>query len=158
MASDPARELHAEVLIDAPAQRVWDVLTDLGAMVEGSPELVMMVPLLPGGLRPGQQYLGLNRRKLVVWPTRNVVVEVAAERRLVWDTTTSGARWIYELEPDGDRTRLTARRPVPRKLTWVGSVVAERLLGGAEQHADELEAALGSTLDYIRRASERAGA
>ena len=57
-----------------------------------------MVPLKPGGLRVGQWYLGINRRKAVVWPTRSVVAVLEPGRRLAWDTRSSGARWIWELE------------------------------------------------------------
>lgn len=150
-----ARELRAEVSIDAPPRRVWDVLTGFTAMIEGSPELMALVPLLPGGLRRGQQYLGLNRRRFVVWPTRNVIVDLEPECRIAWDTTSSGARWIYELEPEGSGTRLTLRRSVPKRLTAISRVFATGLLGGKEQHADELEAALDVTLASIRGAAER---
>jgi len=59
-----------------------------------------MVPLKPGGLKLGQQYLGINRRKAVIWPTRSVVAVLEPEQALAWDTRSSGARWIYELESD----------------------------------------------------------
>ena len=84
----------------APAEQVWQAVTDLRRMPRWSPELVRMVPLRRGGLRVGQTYLGVNRRGAVVWPTRNVVRELAAPRVLSWDTASSGARWIYRVEPD----------------------------------------------------------
>lgn len=153
--TDAARGLRAEVFIDASTRRVWDVLTDFSAMIEGSPELMKLVPLRPGGLRRGQQYLGINRRRFVVWPTRNVIVDVQPEHRLAWDTTSSGARWSYELAPEGSGTRLSVRRCVPKRLTMISRVFATGLLGGTAQHADELESALDVTLAAIRSAAEK---
>jgi uncharacterized protein YndB with AHSA1/START domain len=144
------RELTASILVAAPAEQVWTALTDFGRMPRWSPELVRMLPLRPGGLRVGQWYLGVNRRGAVVWPTRNVVVEVDHRRHLAWDTTSSGARWVYDLEPAGGSTRLTLRRPVPRRLTRLSAVFAAALLGGADHHADELEEGMRSTLEALR--------
>ena len=93
------------------------MLGDIRRMPELSPELVRMIPLKKGGLRPGQWYVGVNRRKGVLWPTRSVVADVEPGRLVAWDTKTSGARWIWELSPDGTGTRVVHRRPVPRRLT-----------------------------------------
>lgn len=149
------RELAAEVVVAAPAARVWRVLTDFRNLVAASPELIAMTPLKPGGLRPGQWYVGWNRRGAAVWPTRNVVAEVILNQRLVWDTTSSGARWIYQLAPEGDRTRLSLRRPVPHRLTALSGLFATAFLGGAGSHADELEAGMRTTLEHLRGVAER---
>jgi len=148
------RELRADATIDAPADRVWDLLTDLSQMPDWSPELVRMVPLKRGGLREGQWYLGINRRKAVVWPSRSVVAVVEPGRSLAWDTKSSGARWIWELIPEGDRTRVVHRRPVPRALTPIGKVFAASFLGGADEHADELEAGMAQTVSRLKAAAE----
>ena len=111
------RELRAEAVVAASPERVWAVLSDVRRMPELSPELVSMVPLKGGGLRVGQWYLGLNRRKAVIWPTRSVVAELEPGRRVAWDTKSSGARWIWELSWEGEGTRVVHRRPVPRRLT-----------------------------------------
>lgn len=154
-ASGADRELRAETVVAADPARVWSVLTDLARMPEWSPELVRMVPLRPGGLRVGQQYLGVNRRRAVVWPTRNVVVAVDPERSLAWDTVSSGARWIYELAPVESGTLVVHRRPVPSgRLTLVSRVFAPAFLGGTAQHADELEEGMALTLDRLRAAVE----
>ena len=68
------RELIATTTIAAPPAQVWALLTDFSRMPSWSPELVRMVPLLRGGLRVGQQYLGINKRKAMIWPTRSVAV------------------------------------------------------------------------------------
>ncbi|WP_459968519.1 SRPBCC family protein [Nocardioides pyridinolyticus] len=154
--SGPAdRELRVEDVIEAPPEQVWALLTDFSRMPDWSPELVRMVPLKPGGLRVGQWYLGVNRRKAVVWPTRSVVAAVEAGRRLVWDTRSSGAQWIWELAPegaDGGSTRVVHRRPVPGRLTGLSHVFAGAFLGGVAGHADELEAGMARTVARLKSA------
>jgi hypothetical protein len=151
----PDRELRAEAVVRAEPERVWTLLADVGRMKEWSPELVGMWSLLPGGLRTGQQYVGLNRRRFVVWPTRSVVAVLEPGRRLAWDTRSSGARWIWELEPAGPgETRVVHRRPVPEKLTLLSNLFAGALLGGAGGHADELEGHMQTTVERLRAAAE----
>ncbi len=149
------RELRAEVTVGASPDKVWAILTDLKQMPDWSPELVRMLPLKTGGLRVGQWYLGINRRKAVVWPTRSVVAEVDSGRSLAWDTKTTGARWIFELTPEGDGTRLVQRRPVPKRLTGLAKAFAAAFLGGIGEHADELEQGMRHTLEGIKAAAER---
>lgn len=155
MSTAAARELRAETVVAAPPARVWAALTDLRRMPEWSPELVRMVPLTPGGLRVGQQYVGLNRRKAVLWPTRSVVAVLEPERTLAWDTRSSGARWIYELSPEGSGTRVVQRRPVPTGITVLSKVFAPLFLGGSDEHADELEQGMAETLARLKAALER---
>jgi len=154
MSDKAARELSASATIDAPPARVWAALTDLTRMPRWSPELLRMVPLKPGGLKVGQQYLGLNRRKAVIWPTRSVVAALEPEQTLAWDTKSSGARWIYELSPDGAGTKVVHRRPVPRKLTLLSKVFTPLALGGSDEHADELEQGMAQTLARLKAAVE----
>jgi uncharacterized protein YndB with AHSA1/START domain len=153
-AAGAERELRAEATVDAPADRVWAALTDFSRMPDWSPELVRMVPLKRGGLRLGQWYLGINRRKAVVWPTRSVVAVLEPGRSLAWDTRSSGARWIWELVPDGERTRVVHRRPVPRRLTPISKVFAPVFLGGGSAHADELETGMAQTVARLKAAVE----
>jgi uncharacterized protein YndB with AHSA1/START domain len=150
-----ARELRAEIQIGAEPDAVWAAITDLRRMPEWSPELVRMVPLRPGGLRVGQQYVGLNRRKAVVWPTRSVVTALDPGRTLAWDTRSSGARWIYELSPAGTGTRVVQRRPVPQGITLLSRVFAPLFLGGGDGHADELELGMLRTLERLKASLER---
>lgn len=154
MTASTVRELYAETTIAAPPAQVWSVLTDLNRMPDWSPELVVMKALKPGGLKVGQQYVGINRRKGVVWPSRNVVATLEPDKVLAWDTKSSGARWIYELTPAGSGTRVVQRRPVPGKLTLLGKAFATVFLGGGEQHCAELEAGMASTLERLKAAVE----
>jgi uncharacterized protein YndB with AHSA1/START domain len=150
------RELRAETTIAAPPERVWELVTDFDRVPEWSPELVKMVALKPGGLRPGQWYLGINRRKAAVWPTRSVLAVLEPGRAVAWDTRSSGARWIWELEAagDGEATHVVHRRPVPRQITLLSRVFAPAFLGGSVEHADELEAGMQRTVDRLKAAAE----
>ncbi|MGN6161653.1 MAG: SRPBCC family protein [Marmoricola sp.] len=148
------RELRAETVIDAPVGTVWATLSDVSRMPEWSDECIKMLPLKSGGLRVDQWYLGLNRRKAVIWPTRSVVSALEPEAKLSWITKSSGAEWIYELSAEGPRTRVVHRRPVPRGLTRISKLFAPLALGGSVRHADELEASMGRTLERIKAAVE----
>lgn len=148
------REMRAEVFIDASPNVVWGALTNFRNMADASPELVTMKPLTSGGLKKGQRYVGINRRRAMVWPTMNVIVDVEPRRRLEWATTTSGANWIFELTPEDEGTRLVQRRTVPKKITSASNLVAGALLGGAENHADELDDSMEGTLAHIKTVAE----
>lgn len=151
---DSARELRASLTVDASPQKVWDTVTDFSNLAAASPELVTMLAIGRGGPRPGQTYIGLNRRRLVVWPTRNRIRTVEPERELSWDTVTSGARWVFGLVERGDQTVLTLSRPVPGKLTALSNLFAKVLLGGAEGHADELDQGITETLRELKLRAE----
>ncbi|MEB3367295.1 SRPBCC family protein [Saccharopolyspora mangrovi] len=152
--ADVERDMRAEVTIDAPPERVWELLTRTRTHADASPELVAMLPLKPGGFREGQWYLGVNRRKVVIWPTRNVVTVFEPQRRLAWDTTTSGARWTFELAPTDSGSRLVEHRVLTRKLPKISTAFAALALGGESEHADELEAGMLETLRRIKAAAE----
>lgn len=153
-ATAPEPALHAEVLVDATPDEVWSAVTDLKLMAEGSPETVTMLPLKRGGLREGQWYVGINRRKAVVWPTRNVVSTVEPGRTLAWDTKTSGTRWTYRVEPAADGVRLSLTRTVPGRRTVVGKVFAAIALGGKDGHDVDLQHGMRRTLEHIKAAVE----
>jgi len=148
------RELRAEIDINATPAKVWAILTDFANLADASPELVAMKPLLPGGLRLGQHYLGWNRRKSFFWPTLNTVITLEDEKTIAWDTIGSGARWIFELTPTTTGTRVVQRRPIPVGRAAIGRFVATYFLGGATSHDDELQAGMGQTLIHLKQLAE----
>ena len=103
---------------------------------------------------PGQWYLGINRRGLVVWPTRSVLTDVEPGRLLAWDTATSGARWVWELAPHAGGTRVVHRRPVPRRLTMLTRLFATLFLRGPSRHTDDLEQDMARSVANLQRAVE----
>lgn len=153
MSADVARELRAESVLQASPRQVWQLLGDLSRMPRWSPETVRMVPLKRGGRRVGQWYLGINRRGAVWWPTRSVLTELEPERRIAWHTTSSGAHWIWELEPVEDGCRVVHRRPVSR-VPRTARVFAATFLGGLPHHVDDLERDMQVTVDRLKQAVE----
>lgn len=145
--------MTAEEVIGADPHRVWAALTDFRALADASPELVAMLPTRPGGLRIGQRYVGINRRKAVLWPTVNRIDTVRAAQQLAWTTTSSGAHWDYTLTPEGDGTRVVLTRTAAG-LPKFAVLIAKALLGGVAPHADEIEDGMSVTLDRLKVAVE----
>ena len=84
-----------------------------------------------------------------------MVIDVEPGRRLAWDTTSSGARWIWELIPTGlGRTSCT---PAPYLAGYVADAVVRRaLLGGAATHTDDLEQDMAGSVRRLKEVVERA--
>ncbi len=147
--------ISAAVEIDAPPERVWDVVGDVTRMPEWSPELRRLRLLGSGQVRVGTRMLGLNRRGWVAWPTTSVVTRLEPGRAVAWRTRESGATWTYELEAAAGGTRLTGRRDLP--AFSVGTAVLGPVIGGAAGHDRELAAGIRTTLGRIKRTVEAAG-
>ncbi len=143
--------ISATIDILAGADEVWTVISDLARMPEFSPELRRAFVLGKPGV--GANIIGINRRKVVVWPTTSKVVRWEPGRAVAWRTRESGATWIYELEPTPTGTRVTSRRVLPRFT--LGTAVLGPVIGGAEGHDAELADGMRLTLERIRAAVEK---
>jgi len=147
--------LEASVDIAASPPQVWRVVSDLSRMGEWSPECIGMWSL--SRPRRGGWIVGLNRRRMVVWPTTARFTRYEPEQALAWRMTESGAEWTYELTPGPLGTRLTERRTLPPTgMRWVGRRFARLALGGADSHDAELLAGMRTTLSRIKAAAEAA--
>ncbi|MPZ96845.1 MAG: SRPBCC family protein [Propionibacteriales bacterium] len=144
--------IDAAVDVDAPAGTVWSIVSDVARMGEWSPECrkVLLVGAKTADL--GVRMVGINKRRLVVWPTWSRIVRFEPGRAIAWRTRESAATWTYELESTAAGTRLVARRAVggfsvPTKLL-------APLLGGAAGHDRELADGLRATLERIKAEAE----
>ena len=82
-------EIHTEIEIDAPASKVWEILTDRPAWSEWNPVLVR----LDGPLRVGAKHeLGIRIGRRVL-PLKVRVVEFDAPRALAWK---GGASLVFK--------------------------------------------------------------
>ena len=106
--------ITASVEIDAPPERVWDVVGDVTRMPEWSPELRRLRRPRAGPVRVGSTLLGPQpARPRSPGRPSSTVTRLEPGRAVAWRTRESGATWTYELEDAGGGTRLTGRRDLP---------------------------------------------
>lgn len=144
--------ISASVEVEAPAEAVWEVVSDLGRMPEFSPELAKAIVVGRPGV--GARIIGLNRRGLAVWPTTSRVVRWEPGKAVAWKVRESGATWVYELHEGPAATTVTGRRILPRFTT--ATALAAPLIGGAVQHDRELADGIRRTLERIKETVEAA--
>ena len=145
----------SSVEIDAPADELYDLVTDVSGMGRFSPECTGG-RWLKGADGPavGARFKGTNRRGRVRWSTVNKVVAAERGREFAFETEGSGARWRYRFERSGDATVVTECREMYKRRPLVASVFV-LLLGGARSHDAEMDDGLGSTLQRLKAFAER---
>jgi uncharacterized protein YndB with AHSA1/START domain len=145
--------LQAEIEIDAPADRVWSLLSDLSRMPEWSPQCRMMKVF--GPLRQGARTLNLNRRKAMYWPTTCRITEVIPGQKLAFRVETNGSVWSYELHPTGSGTRLVESRHAENGTKPLPTMAINTLFGGVPSFEQELVEGMTASLARIKAAAER---
>lgn len=151
---DPAGDA-VSLRIDAPPERIYELITDVMGMGSLSPECTGG-RWLEGSVGPavGARFKGTNKRGIARWSTTNTVVSAEPDRVFAFETKQSGTRWRYELIPDGDATVVTESRQefAPRSL--VAKVFATVALGGVGSHDDEMRTGMRATLDRLKALAE----
>jgi len=145
--------LQTQVDINAPASKVWALVSDFRRMPQWSPQCRWMRPF--GPLRPGTRTLNLNRRDRLFWPTTCTVVEVIPEKRLAFRVDPNRTIWSYELESNGQGTRLIESRHAENGISAFSSLSINALLGGTTNFEHELVEGMNATLANIKAAAEK---
>lgn len=154
MADAPIPPLEVSVYVDAPPERVWSVVSDVQRMGEWSPECKKMIVWDKNGARQGGWVTGINKRKLIFWPTNSKIHVYDEGRAIGWKVLENRARWIYELKPEGEGTRLTERREMPDGRTALGRFASAIAFGGSQVHDGELLEGMQTTLERIKQTVE----
>ncbi len=145
--------LQAQIHIDAPVAKVWDLVSDLRRMPEWSPQCRAMKVF--GPLREGARTINLNRRGLMFWPTTSTILKVDPERALTFRVDANGTEWSYELEPVDGGTRLVESRRAPNGIKKVSTVLVNAAMGGVPSFEVELVDGMNESLSRIKAAAER---
>lgn len=145
--------LQAHIDIDAPVDKVWELITDFRRMPEWSPQCRMMKPL--GPLRPGTRTINLNRRNRLFWPTTSTVTEVVPQRKFAFRVNENNTIWSYELEPSATGTRVTESRHAENGVKPVSNFAVGKLLGGVPNFERELVEGMNASLARIKAAAEK---
>jgi len=144
--------LQAQVDINAPASKVWALISDFRRMPQWSPQCRWMRPL--GPLRQGTRTLNFNRRNRLFWPTTSTVVEVVPEKKLAFRVNSNRSIWTYELEPNGESTRVVESRHAENGLSVFSTLSINALLGGTASFERELIEGMNASLAKIKAAAE----
>ena len=144
--------LQAQVEINAPVAKVWNLVSDLRQMPQWSPQCRWMRPF--GPLRPGTRTLNINRRGAAFWPTTSTILEVVPEQKLTFRVNTNGSVWSYELEPTAAGTRLVESRHAENGVKAVSNLLVNTFMGGVPSFEDELVDGMNASLARIKAAAE----
>lgn len=100
-------KVSVERVIDAPPERVFDVLADpaMHPVIDGSESVRRSLSGAPGRLSMGAKF-GMAMRIGLPYRSRNSVVEFEEGRRIAWRHFFHH-RWRYELESVDGRTKVT---------------------------------------------------
>ncbi len=144
--------LQAQIDINAPASKVWTLISDLGNMPQWSPQCRMMKPL--GQLRQGVRTVNFNRRGKLFWPTTSVITEFVPEKKLAFRVSENGTVWSYELEPTEAGTRLVETRNAENGVKPISTKLTNAFFGGVPSFEKELVEGMNASLARIKAAAE----
>lgn len=158
MTTPPASSLSRSTTIAATPQRVFDLVSDLPGMGRFSPENAGG-RWLAGATGPavGVGFRGQNRRGLHRWSTRCTVTRCEPGRAFAFAVSSMGlpvADWAYDIEVDGDGSRLTE--------TWTDRrgrliTLAGRLVSGVADRSAFTAESIERTLAGVKEAAEQQG-
>ncbi|MEU6847256.1 SRPBCC family protein [Streptomyces sp. NPDC046716] len=152
--------------IAAPPERVWALVTDIGLMPRLSDELQAAEWLAEaGGPEVGARFLGRNRHpSFGDWETTSYVVECAPCRAFAWavsDPELPSAVWRFTLDAQDDgSTELTQwvqLGPGRSGLSYAIDRMPDKEQKIVHVRLNELERAMGATLDGLKSLAEEAG-
>ena len=141
--------------IDAPPERLYEIVTDVANMGRLSPECIGGA-WQGGATGPavGATFKGRNKRGIARWSTKNVVVEAEPGKAFAFETQQSGTRWTYRFEPAGDGTIVTESRAAWRSRPLLAKVFSALALGGVADHDQEMRDGMLATLERLKAAAE----
>jgi ligand-binding SRPBCC domain-containing protein len=154
-----------QILIAAPPERVWDLVSEIALMAELSSEL-QEVAWLDGATGPavGHRFTGRNAHPAMgEWETVSTVTECDPPYRFAWavgDPAHPAATWRFTLKPDREGTLLEQWYQMGPGRS--GLNIAIDAMPDKEQkivfvRLREHEAAMNHNLAEIKDRAERAG-
>lgn len=148
------KQIEQSVDIAAPPEKVWTLVSDLPRLSEWSPQVVKSFLLGGRPLRQDSRLLNLNRKGLLVWPTRSQVVRFEPGHEIAWRIAENGATWSFTLEPSAAGTLLVQRREAPHGISPLSVALTDKFLGGQGPFQAELQAGMRQTLAQVARLAE----
>lgn len=142
--------------IDAPADRIYDLLSDVTQMGRWSPECTGG-RWLSGASGPavGARFKGSNKHGPMRWTTECEVTKADRPSAFEWQVTQSGMRWGYRFAPDGEGTLVTEYREKTQETPFYVRLVQRSGILGRDREGLMVEG-MKATLERVKAAAEGA--
>lgn len=156
--------ISVSTVVDAPANVVFDLITDIERMAEWSPHITesrwISGTSADGGAAVGAKFVGKNTagdgtsgKKAMTWSTKPTVTDLVPNRVFQFRVPApSRSTWRYELTPVEGGTRVTESLSQTKRLPAFIRLLQKR--AGITDRAADLEAAMRVTLDNLGAAAE----
>lgn len=147
----------ASVVVDAPAEEVWVLITDVTRTGEWSPENTGSV-WLDGASGPvvGARCKGTNRRGKSKWASTCEVIAAVPGREFAFVTGSAAkpaTTWRYELEAVAEGTRITESFELTKPLGAAERLLTRVTTGVRDRRAD-LEENVRQSLARVKEIAE----
>ena len=146
---------QAEVLVLAPPDRIFQLVSDVTRIGEWSPECYRC-EWLDGATGPavGARFKGYNRRGWLRWSMVCKVTAAEPGRAFAFEVRPRGgkvqSRWRYDLEPVEGGTILKESF----EASWYIRLVVRLFFSGGHRRLAQLEESVRQTLHRIKNAAE----
>lgn len=152
----------ASALIEAPPDRIYELVADITRMGEWSPECIgAQWAVGSDGPAVGAVFNGTNSRATNEWTTPNTVIAATPGKEFAWVVGTDDFRvctWRYLFEPEGDGTRVTESFELGQEEVGFASTVLasppEERGALVEARRAQLVADMEQTLARLKDAAE----
>ena len=152
-----AGAIEESIDIDAPPERLYEMVSDLSRMGEWSPENQggKWVGRATGAVE-GARFKARNRRGWRRWSTVAHIVTANPPKEVAWESRAFGlkiALWRYRFEPNGSGGTTVTESTEDRR----GSImnVVGPLATGVRDRADANKQNMRATLEQLKKAAER---
>jgi hypothetical protein len=150
-------ESHVSLDVNAPADKLYELVSDVRRMGEWSPEC-RDCEWIDGATGPavGARFKGSNRHGLARWSTRPLVVSASEGREFAFVIRHLGrdmTKWSYRFEPAAEGTTVTESFEMLNGVPWYFRL-SERVLMGVRDRKADLEANMRQTLERLKAAAE----
>ena len=143
--------------INASAEQVWKMVSDLPRMGEWSPENEGGVWLKGAdGPKEGVKFRGTNRQGKRRWKTIATIIDVEPGRKLTFRITVMGipdSEWSYDFEPTDGGCHVTESW-TDQRPGWFKPLTS--LVSGVSDRETHNRAGMEQTLEALKAAAESA--
>lgn len=153
--TDVRPDATAEIEIDSPAERVYEIISDPGVLAECAAEYDGFRWL--GGMtrsEVGARFVGRNRKGWQRWMTVARITDADQGKRFAFEVTAGpmkAARWQYDIESSGQGCKVV-ESTWDRRPQWLRPVLA--VINGVKDRAAHNQSNIEATLREIKSRAE----